>query len=281
MLAANVAVAERLDESHVPAIYRVHEEPSEDQWQQMALDLQQLGINEAPIDRHDVQQITREYQNQPLAYPVSISILRNFKRAVYSPECTQHFGLSFPKYTHFTSPIRRYSDLIVHRILKSLDAGRGGFYNKKECDEVAVHCSQREREAAEAEEESLIIKRIQFYEQLLQAGDIGPWEALITGGTARGMLVEIVDTLQRGFIPNHALPYTNLDYDRKTGYITGGKGRKLARVGTVIQVELMRVDKNRRSVELRWVVEGVTSGTPSRDRRSKSSNKIRGRHRKR
>jgi len=283
MLAANVAVAERLDESHVPAIYRVHDEPSEDQWQQMAMDLQQLGIQAAPADRHDVQLITREYQNQPLSYPVSISILRNFKRAIYSPDCTQHFGLSFPKYTHFTSPIRRYSDLIVHRILKSLDQVRGGFYSKKECDEVAAHCSRREREASEAEEESLIIKRIQFYEQLLQDGDIGPWPALITGGTARGLLVEIVETLQRGFIPTYALPDPNLDYDRKTGFMLGHRGKKLARIGTTIPVELIRVDKNRRSVELRWAVEGGQRKQQPSKRRQKDKVPVTGkrRHRKR
>lgn len=256
MLAANVAVADRLSDAHVAAIYRIHEEPSPDQWQQMAMDLQQLGIDRAPADRFEVQRINREFQNQPLAYPVSIAILRNFMRAIYSSECTQHFGLAFDRYTHFTSPIRRYSDLVVHRILKSLDAGRGGFYSRTECDDIAMHCSRREREAQEAEEESLIIKRIQYYDQLLTSGDIGPWPALITGGTARGILVEIVETLQRGFVPSHTLPFSDIEFNRATGFITGRKGQRVGRIGTVISVELMRVDKVRRSVELRWADSG-------------------------
>jgi ribonuclease R len=268
MLAANIAVAERLDDSHIPAIYRVHEDPSEDQWAQMAMDLMQLGIHEHPTDRHDVQKISRAYAGQPLAYPVSISILRNLKRAVYSAECLPHFGLAFDRYTHFTSPIRRYSDLIVHRVLKHLDAGRGGYYTKKECEEIAMHCSRREREASEAEEESLIIKRIQYYDILLQKGETGPWPALVTGGTARGLLVEIHETLQRGFIPNFALPEPNVSINRETGFITGSKGRKIARIGDLIPVELMRVDKTRRSVELRWVVEQV-------DKKSERQNKPR------
>lgn len=255
MLAANVAVAERIYQANVPAIYRVHEEPSEDQWAQMAGDLQQLGIQEAPADRHDAQRIGRAYMNEPIGYPVSIAILRNFKRALYHAECSQHFGLAFDRYTHFTSPIRRYADLVVHRILKGLDRHRRGLYSKDECEEIAQHCSDREREADEAEEQSLVIKRIQYYQQLLDRGEIGPWPALITGSAARGLLVEMVDTLQRGFIPTHALPDPNLKHERLNGFITGHKGQKLARIGDVIPVELMRVDKSRRSIELRWISE--------------------------
>jgi ribonuclease R len=255
MLAANVAVAERIYQANVPAIYRVHEEPGEDQWAQMAGDLQQLGIQEAPSDRHDIQRIGRAYQNEPIGYPVSIAILRNFKRALYHAECSQHFGLAFDRYTHFTSPIRRYADLVVHRILKSLDRHERGLYSAETCEEIAEHCSDREREADEAEEQSLVIKRIQYYQLLLDKGEIGPWPALITGSAARGLLVEMVDTLQRGFIPTHALPDPNLKHERTNGFITGYKGQKLARIGEVIPVELMRVDTSRRSIELRWVSE--------------------------
>ncbi len=255
MLAANVAVAERIYHAQVPSIYRIHEEPSEDQWAQMAGDLQQLGIQEAPADRHDAQRIGRAYQHEPIGYPVSIAILRNFKRALYHAECSQHFGLAFDRYAHFTSPIRRYADLVVHRILKGLDHHQRGLYSKDECEEVAQHCSDREREADEAEEQSLVIKRIQYYQQLLDRGEIGPWPALITGSASRGLLVEMVDTLQRGFIPTHALPDPNLKHERLNGFITGYKGQKLARIGDVIPVELMRVDTSRRSIELRWISE--------------------------
>ncbi|HMP88679.1 MAG TPA: VacB/RNase II family 3'-5' exoribonuclease [Kiritimatiellia bacterium] len=252
MLAANVAVAERLQESRVPAVYRIHDDPSDDQWAQMAIDLGQLGVAESPTDRHDIQRIIRAYADQPLGYPVSIALLRNMKRAIYSAECSPHFGLAFDRYTHFTSPIRRYSDLLVHRTLRNMDQGHGGVYSKRECDEMATHCSRREREASEAEEESLIVKRIQYYQRLLEKGDIGPWAALITGSTTRGLLVEIVDTLQRGFIPTFALPDPSIKLDRTTGYVVGRKGRKFARIGDVVPVELMRVDPARRSVELRW-----------------------------
>lgn len=261
MLAGNVAVADRLDDAKIPAIYRIHEYPSDDQWQQMGMDLQQLGIDASPTDRHDMQIISRKYAKEPLGYPVSIALLRNLKRAIYSADCSPHFGLAFDRYTHFTSPIRRYSDLIVHRVLKSLDAGHGGMYSRIECDEVAAHCSRREREASEAEEESLIIKRIQYYEYLLEKGETGPWPALITGGTTRGLLVEIVETLQRGFVPNFALPDPDITIDRETGMLNGRKGRSFARIGEVIPVELMRVDRNRRSIELRWLAQGSSDRT--------------------
>ncbi len=272
MLAANIAVAERLYAANVPAIYRIHEEPAEDQWAQMAMDLHQLGVSEFPRDRHDLQRIARAYHRQSLSYPVSVAMLRNFKRALYSAECLPHFGLAFLRYTHFTSPIRRYSDLIVHRILKSLDAGSGGCYRRDECEAFAEQCSLREREAEEAEDESLIIKRLQFYQQEMAKGAIGPWPALVTGATARGLLVEIVDTLQRGFIPSHVLPDPHLRLDRQTGYLTGHKGRRMARIGDEIPVELIRVDAARRSVELRWVTE--TTSSTRRDRpRHRASDK--------
>jgi ribonuclease R len=259
MLAANIAVAERLQESRVAGIYRIHEDPSEDQWVQMSVDLGQLGVKESPTDRFDIQRIMRAYQREALAYPVSMAILRNLKRAVYSAECIPHFGLAFDRYTHFTSPIRRYSDLVVHRILKDLDVTGRGYYSRKECEAIAEHCSRREREAAEAEEESLIIKRIQFYEDQLARGEVGPWPALVTGGTARGLLVELVDTLQRGFVPNNTLPDSDIDFDRNTGFVTGRKGRKLARIGDVVPVELVRVDSGRRQIELRWALEARTA----------------------
>ena len=255
MLAANIAVAERLIAANVPAIYRIHEPPADDQWLQMASDLQQLGMAEKPSDRHDIQRIIRAHAKEPLGYPVSIAILRNLKRAMYSAECIEHFGLAFERYTHFTSPIRRYSDLVVHRILKGLDAGLGGIYSRQQCEEFADLCSTREREADEAEEASMIIKRIQYYQLLMEKGETGPWPALITGGTARGLLVEISETLQRGFIPTHALPDPHVKVDRTTGYLTGSKGRRFARIGDEIPVELMRVDTSRRSLELRWVVK--------------------------
>jgi ribonuclease R len=261
MLAANVAVADRLYNAHIPAIYRIHDEPSEEQWQQMALDLKQLGITADPTDRHDIQRIASSYVGQPLSYPVSIALLRNFKRAVYSSECRPHFGLAFDRYTHFTSPIRRYSDLVVHRTLKSLDSGHGGPYRSDECEEVAEHCSRREREAAEAEEESLIIKRIQYYELLQERGETGPWPALVTGSTPRGLLVELVDTLQRGFVPSHTLPDPDLKFDRENGRILGRKGREFLRIGQVISTSLLRVDHARRSVELEWL---DTSGQTAR-----------------
>lgn len=283
MLVANVAVAERLRDARVPAIYRIHEDPADEQWAQMALDLNQLGIAASPSDRHDVQRLARQYADKPLAYPVSIAVLRNFKRALYSPLCIPHFGLAFECYTHFTSPIRRYSDLVVHRILKALDAGKPGYYGRSECEEMANHCSRREREADEAEEESLIIKRLQYYEQLVSRGEIGPWMALITGGTTRGLMVEIMDTLQRGFIPSHALPDPQLHYDRETGYLIGRRGRRLGRIGDLIPVELMRVDKTRRSVDLRWIdrPSGKKGASKAEDAKSANAQPVRRRKRHR
>ena len=120
-------------------------------------------------------------------------------------------------------------------------------------------------------------------------GETGPWPAMVTGGTTRGLFVELIDTLQRGFVPTHGLPDPTMSVDRQTGRITGRKGRVFGRVGDVIQAELIRVDANRRSVELRWVAEedGEGDGHPrkpklaSRDQDERRARRTGRRQRKR
>lgn len=249
MLLANVAVSEIISTRRVPAIYRIHEEPNEDQWESMASDLAMLGLACKPASPDEINAICRVVHGTPIEYPANLAILRNLKRALYSPALVGHFGLGFAKYTHFTSPIRRYPDLVVHRILCALETGQQPPYSHMDMKCIAQHCSETERTAADAESESLQEQRIAYYAARLAARDLGPHKALITGVIPRGALVEMEESLQRGLIPLFALPSDRYSVDMERGCISGRNKRNQFRVGTRVEVELLRVDEARRLVD--------------------------------
>lgn len=236
MLAANRAVARRMSRARVPALYRIHEPPDEAQWAGMAEALAVLGVSGFAPDSAHLNDLVARVAGEPVEYPVALAILRHLKRAEYSPRCAVHFGLAFKPYTHFTSPIRRYPDLVVHRILCALESGAPPPYSHAGIDDIARHASRMERAAAEAERESVDLKRIRYYRDLLDRGETGPHPAVVTGTIPRGLLVEIVATLQRGLVPSHALH--------------GGRATRLT-PGQSLDVELARVDLHRRLVDFR------------------------------
>ncbi len=257
MLAANRAVARRMSRARVPALYRIHEPPDEEQWAGMAEALDKLGVRGFAPDGASLNDLVAGIAGTPVEYPAAVAILRHLKRAEYSPRCASHFGLAFKPYTHFTSPIRRYPDLVVHRILGAIETGRMPPYSHDEIGAIAAHSSRTERAAAEAERESVDIKRIQYYRDMLERGPAGPLPAVVTGIIPRGWLVEIVATLQRGLIPIHCL--------------RGGRTSRAA-PGHAIDVEVIGVDTHRKLVDFRPAGEAPASrprrgaGRPARQR---------------
>lgn len=255
MLLANVAVAEIISQRRVPALYRIHEPPAEDQWARMAQDLEQLGWAREPANPADINALCREVASTAMEYPVNLAILRNLKRALYSDTLIEHFGLGFPKYTHFTSPIRRYPDLVIHRILNALEQNQRAPYSHESMRAIAQHCSATERMADDAESESLQEQRISYYASQLAEGHRGPHPALITGVVSRGLLVELCDSMQRGLIPLTALPQDWYEVDARMGRVKGRHQRDAFRVGTLVSVELLRVDEGRRLVDFKLLVD--------------------------
>lgn len=251
MLLANVVVAEVLSQRGVPVLYRIHEEPSDEQWDKMAADLGNLGVIARVRSPQEINAVCRKLAGLPIAYPASIAVLRNLKRAVYSAESVGHFGLGFPKYAHFTSPIRRYPDLVVHRQLGAVEDRRTIPYTAKDLAHMAQHCSDTERRADEAEDESLQITRIRYFQMKVEKGAIGPYKALLTSVTTRGAWVEEAETLQRGLIPLQMLPDDYYEPDPARGVIRGRRRRLEFRVGQVLDVEIARVDSSRRLIDFR------------------------------
>lgn len=253
MLAANQAVARRFDGQDAPGLYRVHEPPEEEQWAEMAAVLDGLGVSLRSFDRDAINAVSRAVEDTPISYAAQLAILRHFKRAMYAAELGEHFGLAFSHYTHFTSPIRRYPDLVAHRLLRALEDGDAPPYSQEEISRIAEHCSQREREADEAESESVEIKRVDFYAKKLWAGEIGPYHGVITGMVPRGLLVELSDSLQRGLVPFTSFPgeYYRISSDRTRAM--SRRRKSVWRLGDEVQVELTRVDTARRLIDFRMV----------------------------
>jgi ribonuclease R len=249
MLAANQAVARKVFEAGVPGIYRVHDEPSEEQWTRMADELRSLGHRTAPEDVQDLNRIANAVVGKPDQYMVTLTLLRSMKRAVYEADSRPHFGLGFTHYAHFTSPIRRYPDLVLHRILVGLEEGRKEpAYSRAEIEKLAIHCSETERESAELESQSIQIKRIRYFASLLAKGEIGPFTGTIISLNPKGLIVELADSLQQGMLPYHALGGERYYVSPDSYSATARKGSPY-RLGQAIQVGLAAVDEHLKRVD--------------------------------
>ena len=251
MLAANRAVAEKVRAAGLPCIYRIHEEPSDEQWARMDTELRALGRE--GVKRREagwLNGIARSVVGKPEQYMVTLTLLRNMKRAVYASECLPHFGLGFDCYAHFTSPIRRYPDLLLHRILNALEEGRRRpAYSAEDIAALAAHCSDTERESAEMEIQAVLAKRIRWYAERLQKRDVGPWAGVIVGLTPKGLIVELPDTLQQGMLPYAALGKERYYVADDQCSARGRNGGSPYRLGQTVEVILAAVDERLQRVD--------------------------------
>ncbi len=267
MLAANGVVAGLMARHETPAIYRIHDEPSDEQWAGMKQDLRALGIDETPDSRETLNAVARRADGQPMEYAVHLALLRNLKRAVYSAEHRPHFGLAASDYTHFTSPIRRYPDLFVHRILCAIEAARPAPYSHEDAARVAAHCSLTEQNADEAEEESLEVKRVEYFRRRFQNRDFGPYRGMVVSIVPKGLIIELADSLQRGLLPFSLLrdDFYTVSADRSTA--TGRRHRRKWTPGQLLDVYLAKVDPVRHRIDF-FTRDGNNEGAaPSDDGR--------------
>ncbi len=246
MLLANECVAERLSSAGGPALYRVHEKPDPvkvDEFAEFAL---ALGYK---LEKHDGQYRPKDFQNfvfqlqgkqeqRFLAY----LMLRSFMQARYSEQNVGHFGLATAEYTHFTSPIRRYPDLLVHRLLKTALGEEPPPGWKEEMTArlpgIATYTSSRERVADEAEREIERIKKVQF-----MADKIGEeFDATVFSAMRQGFFVELLDHYVEGFVPLGTLVDDNYIYTEKTHSFVGERRRRRFQLGSRVRVRLDSAD---------------------------------------
>ena len=241
MIQANVAAAETLEKARQPLIYRVHEAPSKEKLYAFADYLKTIGIGFAKgqvIKPGTFNRILSQAKSTPHAEAMNDVVLRTQAQAVYAPENIGHFGLNLAKYAHFTSPIRRYADLVVHRaLIRAMKLGEGGLSESEQSKlgETSDHISMTERRAMAAERDSTDRYVAAFMEDRVGA----QFEARVTGVTRFGLFVRLKDTGAEGLIPARTLGFEYFRHDEKKHALIGDRSGTKYSLGDYLPVRLM------------------------------------------
>jgi ribonuclease R len=250
MLAANEAVARELRHRSIPTIYRVHEDPDSDKLAEYREFI--LSFNHQVGDlskRAEIQRFLASLRGKPEEQALKIGLLKSLKRARYHPQPLGHYGLAKPNYLHFTSPIRRYADLVVHRALAERDAPRRSKIDIDEIASIADHISETERTAAEAEIESTKIKQLEFFQRQLDRRDPQVFRAAIVDVRNYGLVVELPDVLTTGLIHISSLTDDFYHFDPAQRRLVGRRSRRRFSVGDQVRVFVARVDAFKRQID--------------------------------
>ena len=240
MVLANVAAAEELERLHAPCMYRVHAPPSDEKLEALRGFLSSLGISLPPgnqLHPRDFDRVLRRYAGTPESQLISEVMLRSQSQAAYSPDNIGHFGLALPRYAHFTSPIRRYADLLVHRsLIKACRLGHDGISDEQIANfpDIGEQITETERRAQQAERDA-----IDRYLTAFMAARIGGrFAARISGVTRFGLFVSVTETGASGIVPFATLPDDYWQYDEREQTVTGRRTRKIYRLAQEVDVLL-------------------------------------------
>jgi ribonuclease R len=253
MLLANRAVATfifkmKKGEQKNTFVYRTHDFPDPEKVADFAQFAKQFGhkINpeEASISR-SLNKLMDEIEGKPEQNVLQQLAVRSMAKAKYTTEAKGHFGLAFQHYTHFTSPIRRYPDMMVHRLLQHYISG-GKSVVKNEYEEKCIHSSEREKRAADAERASIKYKQVEFMSMAVNK----MYDGIITGVTDFGVFVEIVETKCEGMVRMADMKDDFYEFDEKNFRIIGRRRKKIYRLGDEVKVWIKKTDVDRRLIDL-------------------------------
>lgn len=283
MLAANETVAEHFHWMKLPFIYRVHEEPNAEKLMAFMEFVTNFGYSIRgkgnSVHPRALQQLLEEVKGKPEEIIISTVMLRSMKQARYDAESLGHFGLATEFYTHFTSPIRRYPDLIVHRLIREWVARGQGEMPAERLQHwaellpaIAEHASQRERLAVDAERETDDLKKAEF--MLQRVGE--EFEGVISGVTSFGIFVELPNTIE-GLVHVSYLTDDYYHYHEKMYALVGERTGKQYRIGDVVQVRVSNVNVDERAIDFEIV--GMKKSNHFRPRGDRKPKVIEGRGR--
>lgn len=251
MVAANETVAKEFYFREVPFLYRTHEKCDEDKLQNLSMTLNMLGIPfvaRKDIKPKEIQKLLNEVQGKEYQYVIERLTLRSMSQARYTVDAIGHFALALKYYTHFTSPIRRYNDLQIHRIMKEVLSGTFDDDRKKHYDKildnVALNISKTERVAIDCERDINALKECEFMKDKL--GE--EYDGVISGLTNFGIFVELPNTIE-GMIPLRDMRDDHYIFDESVGKIVGKKTNKEFRFGQKVRVQLVRVNPDIRAID--------------------------------
>ena len=261
MLAANEAVAAELKNRLCPTIYRVHEKPDPDKLAEYREFVLSHGFQVGDLaNRRELQRLLETFRGKPEEQALKIGLLKSLKRARYATQPLGHFGLAKNNYAHFTSPIRRYADLAVHRTLADC-GGKGGARRRiGELSGVADHISITERIAADAELESVKLKKLEFLQQQLNEKTPQVFRAVVVEARNYGLLIELPDVLLTGLVHISSLQDDFYSFDGARHRLIGRQSKRILAVGDVLKVIVARIDIFKQQVDFAVVQELPKSG---------------------
>ncbi|MDF2571769.1 MAG: rnr [Sporomusa sp.] len=275
MLVANETVAEHMHWLGVPSMFRVHEEPDEEKMARLNVLLSNFGQHipkTQEVQPMALQRVLSKIAGQPEERIISTVMLRSLKQARYDAENLGHFGLAATYYTHFTSPIRRYPDLIVHRIIRETFS-TGDISAKRSqklsvmLPEIALHSSERERAAAEAERATVDLKKVEYMAQFVGQ----EFDGIISGVTAFGFFVEITNGIE-GLVRVSSMEDDYYQYVEEQYSLIGERTSKVYRLGDSVKIIVSKVNPAERTIDYVLSIEGkpLKSVTDQRDDRKRS-----------
>jgi len=271
MLAANRQVALHFSRNAQPTLYRVHERPDMEKLEGFAHVVSGLGYKFAvspQMPTRDFSRFLDKVKGKPEEELVNELLLRSMKKAVYQPKNIGHFGLAFKHYLHFTSPIRRYPDLLVHRLLKMMKKGKYPVRLAQKLPDILPHAgdqsSERERRAMEAEREAVKAKQVAY-----MAGQIGShYDGIISGVVNFGFFVRLIGPECEGLVRASTIDDDYYRFDEEGYKLVGRRSGKMYRLGDKVKVGVMNVDIERREIDL-FLVKEKTANKKKRKKVSK------------
>lgn len=263
MLLANEEIAREMTRCSFGCIYRVHDKPDSDKLDELREYLITFGVETGNLDRRkEVLKMLNKLQDHPQGFVLKIQFLRSLKQACYRSSPDGHYGLNKTNYTHFTSPIRRYSDLIVHRVLNYYMAKMGGEpqpeilkqpYKASELRSLGEHLSITEQNSSEAERESNKVKQLEFFDREITREDKTVFKAIITDLKNHGLFVELTDLTTFGFIHISTFKDDLYSLSPSGTELVGRRTKNKYSLGQIIEVQVSRVDRFKRQIDFKVI----------------------------
>ena len=246
MLVANEAVAHQVKNRQVPCIYRIHDKPDEERLREFREFAATLGLRLGDLtQRKEVTRMLSLIKQRPDEYRLKLEFLKSLRRAAYSVDPVGHYGLAKADYLHFTSPIRRYADLVAHRVLAH-ERNAGG---RKDLGEIAEHISETERVSAAAEQESVLVKKMEFFQRQIDARKPQEFTAIVREVKPQGLVIEVPDVDTTGFVHVSMLPGGPYYFDSARAQLINRRSKRSYQAGGELLVYVNRVDAERRQID--------------------------------